>query len=113
MSGARVFSEPLEQEKAKQVALAERELQKGSEEYTEVEHKKKLDNIDINWINRFKGYKLYQKISYVVTLKDNWRHRSNPVWVAILNRWRRGIFTAEDVAYANETCKHKSIITNF
>jgi hypothetical protein len=109
MSGARIFSVPLQEEKDKQLSLAKRELLKGKETYTEVQHKKKVANIDENWINREKGYRLYQRITYVVTLTENWRHRLNPSWVQILNRWRRGVFTDEDVAYANSTCKSDGI----
>jgi hypothetical protein len=109
MGGARIFTEPLQEEKNLEIAAAEKELMKKHKKYTEEDHKRKLANIDSNWINRFKGFNLYQKITFVVTLKDNWRHRINRVWVNILNRWRRGIFTDEDVAYANNTCKVEGI----
>jgi hypothetical protein len=113
VAGSRVFSLPLQEEKAKLISVAEIKLRKGYDDYTEIEHKKKLANIDSNWLNRKKGYELYRKITYVVTLKDNWRHASNPVWVIILNRWRRGIFYDADVAYANSTCKFSGIYVKF
>jgi hypothetical protein len=50
------------------------------------------------------GKMVWDKITHVVYLKENMRHSSNPVWIKILNNWRRGVYDQDDVNYVNEIC---------
>lgn len=51
-----------------------------------------------------KGKNLYDRVNTVVYLAENMRHRSNPKWASILDRWRKGIFIQEDLDYVNGIC---------
>ena len=57
---------------------------------------------------RLRGSQVYQAINHVVILKENERHRSDPRWAAILNRWRYGTYNEDDIAYVNAKCYRRS-----
>ena len=51
---------------------------------------------------RLIGYQVYRKINFVVSLRENFRHRHDLKWVDILtNRLRYGTLTQEDLDYIN------------
>lgn len=56
------------------------------------------------YLDRIRGHQAYRAINYVVVLDENMRHRRDPVWRDILNRWRVGNFREEDIALVNVTC---------
>ena len=50
------------------------------------------------------GKEIWDNITYVMYLKQNMRHSSNPRWISILNNWRLVIFNRDDVKYVNDQC---------
>ena len=57
--------------------------------------------IDIR--SKMQGFLLYQAINNVVILTQNMRHINAPMYSAILDRWRVGNYTQEDLDYVNAT----------
>jgi hypothetical protein len=51
-----------------------------------------------------KGKNLYDRANTFVYLEENMRHRSNPKWASILDRWRKGDFRQEDLDWVNSIC---------
>ena len=107
VSGCRKFVKPNEIDLNVKKRNAKQELTRGEIDQSQCD--KKIRNADSTYLYRLRGYELYSKINYVVTLRENWRHKGNSFWVEILNRWRIGNFIESDIAYANRICKRKEV----
>jgi hypothetical protein len=43
------------------------------------------------YMMRVKGIEAYKRVNNIIILTENMRHKSDPVWRAILDRWRAGV----------------------
>ncbi|KAF4136228.1 PIF1-like helicase, partial [Phytophthora infestans] len=61
-------------------------------------------NNTTTYFARIRGIRAYQQINEVVFLEENMRHRVDPKWAEILERWRYGNYTEDDIDYVNNQC---------
>jgi hypothetical protein len=47
-----------------------------------------------------------------VYLTENMRHAANPIWVKILDNWRKGIFLQGEIDYVNNYCNIEKPLPN-
>jgi hypothetical protein len=58
-------------------------------------------------LQHVRGTIVYEQMTTVVILTENMRHRSDPTWAAILDRWRFGTYTQADIEVVNQTCHNR------
>lgn len=61
-----------------------------------------------DYLARSRGIEVYKRISVVIMLEENMRHRSDPRWRTILDRWRYGNYREEDIEYVNDVCYNQN-----
>lgn len=57
----------------------------------------------IDYLDRVRGIKAYRSLNSVVILTENMRHRRDPVWRDILDKWRVGNYEDADIDHVNKT----------
>ncbi|ETP31440.1 hypothetical protein F442_19695 [Phytophthora nicotianae P10297] len=60
-----------------------------------------------HYLERIRGNTVYKAVNYVVILDENMRHRDDPQWRDILNRWRVGNYLSSDIDIVNAMCYRK------
>lgn len=56
------------------------------------------------YLDRLRGAEAYRHVNTVVILDENMRHRGDPQWKNILQRWRHGIYVQADIDLVNRIC---------
>ncbi|OWZ16522.1 ATP-dependent helicase [Phytophthora megakarya] len=58
------------------------------------------------YIDRIRGAEAYSNVNTVVMITENMRYRADPIWRAILERWRTGIYSQSDIDSINDANYH-------
>lgn len=64
-----------------------------------------------DYLDRVRGINAYRSINCVVVLAENMRHKHDPVWSAMLDKWRLGNYEDTDIELVNKIAHDENWIS--